>query len=203
MADSVQNRPEVDIFPVTAERWNDLETLFGPKGAYSGCWCMFWRLKRTDFNKMSGEGRKAMLKDTTFRNEVPGVLAYIGDQPIGWCSVGPRESFIALENSRILKRLDDTPVWSIVCFYVAKAFRKKGMMLELVRGAVGYAGQEGARVIEAYPIDMQTHQLAGKKLTGYSGYMGIASIFRAAGFVRVADASETQLIMRYVMKDDT
>jgi hypothetical protein len=75
-------------------------------------------------------------------------------------------------------------------------------MLELVRGAVRYAEQQGAHVIEAYSIDMQTHQLAGKKLTGYSGYMGIASIFRAAGCVRVADASETQLIMRYSMKND-
>jgi GNAT superfamily N-acetyltransferase len=202
MTDTVQKPLEVEVAPATVERWDDLETLFGPKGAYSGCWCMFWRLKRSDFNHMSGEDRKAVLKDMTCRNEVPGVLAYVRDQPVGWCSVGPREGYTALEKSRILKRLDDTPVWSIVCFYVAKAFRKRGMMLELVRGAVGYAGQEGARVIEAYPIDMQTHQLAGKKLTGYSGYMGIASIFRAAGFVRVADASETQLIMRYSMKDD-
>jgi hypothetical protein len=73
-------------------------------------------------------------------------------------------------------------------------------MLELLRGAVKYAEQQGAKIIEGHPIDMQTDKLAGQKLNSYSGYMGIASIFRAAGFIKVADASETQRIMRYTVK---
>jgi GNAT superfamily N-acetyltransferase len=196
-----ENDFEVEVYPATAERWKDIETLFGPKGAYAGCWCMFWRLDRADFKKMKGEGTKAVLKDMTSKNEVAGLLAYIDGQPIGWCSIGPRKDYAALENSRILKRIDDTPVWSIVCFFVAKPFRSKGVMSELLRGAVKYAKQQGAQVIEGYPIDMQTHKLAGQILNSYSGYMGIASIFRAAGFTKVADASETQLIMRYTVKD--
>ena len=191
---------DIEIYPVTAERWNDLETLFGPKGAYSGCWCMFWRLNRADFNKMKGEDRKAVLRDMTSKNQVAGVLAYIKEQPIGWCSIGPRENYAALENSRVLKRVDDIPVWSIVCFFIAKGFRRKGVLSTLLRGAITYAEEQGAGVIEGYPIDMQTQELAGKTLTGYSGFMGIASAFRDAGFVKVGEASETQLIMRYTVK---
>jgi GNAT superfamily N-acetyltransferase len=200
MPKSLQKNAEVEVFPATAERWNDIEALFGVKGAYAGCWCMFWRLDRADFKKMKGEGTKAVLKGMTTSNDVAGLLAYMGGQPIGWCSISPRKDYAALENSRILKRIDDKPVWSIVCFFVAKSFRSKGIMSELLGGAVKYAEQKGAEIIEGYPIDMQTDKLAGQKLNSYSGYMGIASIFRAAGFVKVADASETQLIMRYTLK---
>ena len=192
---------DIKVFPATAERWNDIETLFGPKGAYAGCWCMFWRLDRADFKKMKGDGTKAVFREMTMNNDVAGVLAYVDAQPIGWCSIGPRKDYSALENSRILKRIDSTPVWSIVCFFVARSFRNKGVMSALLRGAVKYAIHQGAQVIEGYPIDMQTHKLAGQTLNSYAGYMGIASIFRAAGFVQVAEASETQLIMRYTVKE--
>jgi GNAT superfamily N-acetyltransferase len=198
---NLQGNFEVKVFPATAERWKDLEALFGPNGAYSGCWCMYWRLKRADFSKMKAESRKALLKNMTSNNEVPGLLAYIDDQPIGWCSIGPREDYASLEKSRTLKRIDATPVWSIVCFFVAKPFRNKGILSRLLHGAVNYAEQQGARVIEGYPIDMQTHKLAGQTLKGCSGYMGIASIFREAGFVKVAEANETQLIMRFTVKN--
>ena len=148
--------PDIEVHPATAERWEDIETLFGTKGAYGGCWCMFWRLDRTDFNKMKGEDRKAVLQEITKRNEVAGVLAYAGGQPIGWCSIGPREDYDALENSRILRRVDDTPVWSVVCFFIAKGFRRKGVLSTLLRGAITYAEEQGARVIEGYPIDIHT-----------------------------------------------
>jgi GNAT superfamily N-acetyltransferase len=191
--------PDIEVHPATAERWKDIETLFGTKGAYGGCWCMFWRLNRADFNKMKGEDRKAVLQEMTSRNEVAGVLAYAGGQPIGWCSIGPREDYAALENSRILRRVDDTPVWSVVCFFIAKSFRRKGVMSALLGGAVKYAEEHGAGVIEGYPIDMQTQKLARKTLTGYSGFMGIASAFREVGFIKIGEASETQLIMRYTV----
>jgi len=200
MPKSLQESAKVEVYPATAERWKDIQLLFGDKGAYAGCWCMFWRLDRADFKKMKGEGTKAVLKGMTTNNDVAGLLAYVDGKPIGWCSISPRKDYAALENSRILKRIDDKPVWSIVCFFVAKPFRSKGIMSELLRGAVKYAEQKGAKVVEGYPIDMQTDKLAGQKLNSYSGYMGIASIFRAAGFVKVADASETQLIMRYTVK---
>lgn len=201
MPKNVEESVKVEVYPATDERWKDIQLLFGDKGAYAGCWCMFWRLDRADFKKMKGEGTKAVLKGMTSNNDVAGLLAYVDGNPIGWCSISPRKDYAALENSRILKRIDDKPVWSIVCFFVAKPFRSKGIMSELLHGAVNYATQKGAEIIEGYPIDLQTNKLAGQKLNSYSGYMGIASVFRDAGFVKVADASETQLIMRYTVKN--
>ncbi len=186
----------IQILPATAERWPDLEALFGPYGASAGCWCMFWRLPRADNKTLKNEQRKALLRSMTLENRIPGVLAYAGDRAVGWCSIGPRQDFAALETSRILKRVDDQPVWSVVCFYAARPYRRSGLMLDLLKGAIDYARQNGARIVEGYPIDMQSPMLAGKTLKGYSGFMGIASAFRAAGFVEVGRASETQLIMR-------
>ena len=185
--------------PATAERWTDLEALFGDKGAYAGCWCQFWRMERSDFKRLKGQGTKAALRAMTCANEVPGVLAFVNGRPAGWCSLGPREAFRALENSRILKRMDNQPVWSIVCFFVAKEFRSQGMMVELLRGAVRYAQEQGAQIVEGYPIDMQTPKLWGQKLSGVAGYMGVAGAFREVGFQEVGRASETQLIMRYAV----
>lgn len=187
----------VRVIPATAECWRDLEALFGKNGASAGCWCMFWRLKRADFKTLKGEGTRAELRAMTMNNAVPGVLAYLDGKAIGWCSIGPREDFAALEDSHLLKRMDDRPVWSIVCFYVARGHRRQGVAQLLLKGAAAYAISKGAKIIEAYPIDMQSPQLQGKRLDHCGGYMGIASIFRTAGFQEVSRASETQLIMRY------
>lgn len=188
---------ELEIVPATAERWADLENLFGPRGGSNGCWCMFWRLKRKDFSQNYHEGNHAAMKELTCSNTEPGLLAYDGELPVGWISIGPREDFLALENSRTLKRIDDQPVWSIVCFYINRKYRRKGVMSALIHGAVTYAAGHGARIIEAYPLDMHSNLLEGKKLTGYTGYMGIASAFEKEGFIKVAEASESQVIMRY------
>jgi GNAT superfamily N-acetyltransferase len=92
----------------------------------------------------------------THRDHAPGVLAYQDGAPVGWCSIGPREEFAALKVPRSLKQVDGQPVWSIVCFYVAQTARRSGLMAALLRGAVAYARQQGARIIEGYPVDMQT-----------------------------------------------
>ena len=190
----------LEILPATADRWDDLETLFGKYGASAGCWCMFWRLPFKEFKQIEGEGARMALKELTGRKCAPGLLAYIDDEPIGWCSLAPRVDYLGLERSRTLKRVDDQPVWSIVCFFIKRAYRQKGMMAALLQGAVAYAAEHGAMVVEGYPVDLQSHLLAGKKLTGFRGYMGITSVFRAAGFKKVADASETQQVMRYTIK---
>lgn len=135
------------------------------------------------------------MHDITVRGDVPGLLLYDHEQGVGWCTVGPRENYLALENSRILKRIDAQPVWSVVCFFVTRPYRGKGALRVLLSGAVDYARQQAVKIVDGYPIDMQSPKLAGQKLTSYSGYMGIASIFRAIGFVEVVRASETQLIM--------
>jgi GNAT superfamily N-acetyltransferase len=156
-------------------------------------------MRRKVFYQLSGEDRKSALKEMTLKNEIPGLLAYVNGQVAGWCSVAPRKQYQALEYSRRLKRIDEKPVWSIVCFYVNKDYRFQGLMQALIGSAVDYARQHNAKIVEAYPIDMQSAQLSGHKLSGDSGYMGIASIFRQAGFIKSGRASETQLIMRYII----
>jgi GNAT superfamily N-acetyltransferase len=181
----------ITIYPATAERWIDLEALFGQHGAYADCWCMFWRLSRSDFKRMKGAGTQAALREMTLKNEVPGLLAYDHDQPVGWCSVGPRQHFLALENSRILKRLDDLPVWSIVCFFVAKNHRRHGLTGELIKAAVDYARKRGATIVESYPIEV-----ASGSYPDAFAYTGFSSTFISTGFKAVARRSERRAIYR-------
>jgi GNAT superfamily N-acetyltransferase len=127
--------------------------------------------------------------------EVPGLLAYADGQPVAWCSLAPRETFPALERSRTLKRVDDKPVWSIVCFFVARPLRRKGVMLKLLRAAVEYARAHGAKIVEGYPVE------STEGLSGASGFTGVVSTFRQAGFVEVLRRSETQPIMRCFVRE--
>lgn len=192
---------ELTILPVTSQRWADLEKLFGPNGAYSGCWCMWWRLSRSEFDRATRDERKAGLKALADSGPPPGVLAYVEGEPVAWVSVGPRETFPSLERSRTLRRVDDAPVWSIVCFFVARPWRRKGLMPALLRGVVEYARSEGAAIVEGYPADPpEGEQVQG----GTSGFMGLASAFRRAGFVEVARPSENRRtsrpIMRYIIQ---
>lgn len=182
---------DLEVRPVTPERWGDLETLFGEHGADAGCWCMWWRLTRSQFWKQRGQKNKEALKAIVDSGQVPGLLAYAGGEAIAWCSIGPRETYSSLERSRTLKRVDDKPVWSIVCFFVAKPFRRKGLMVPLLEAAVAYAKEQGAKIVEGYPVEPT------KGLPWGSGYMGLAPAFREVGFVEVLRRSETRSIMRY------
>jgi GNAT superfamily N-acetyltransferase len=139
--------------PATSVRWKDLETLFGERGACGGCWCMTWRLPRSVFDAQKGEGNKSALRRIVRSGREPGILLYDGDSAIGWCAVAPREEYPALTRSRVLKRLDDARVWSVSCLFVAKPYRRRGMSEVLVRGAVEFAGDRGATIVEGYPIE--------------------------------------------------
>ena len=123
---------------------------------------------------------------------IPGILGYEDGETIGWCSVAPREDFGSLNRSRVLKPVDDLPVWSIVCFFIHKDHRNKGVGAELLKGAVKYATDQGAKIVEAYPTKPR-----GKRLDAGSSYMGIPSVFEQAGFEKVADPSEAKSIMRF------
>lgn len=176
--------------PVTAERWDDLEALFGPRGACGGCWCMSWRLAKGDFDRGKGDPNRSALRAIIDTGEVPGLLAYADGDPIGWCSVAPRERFPRLEQHRTLKRLDHQPVWSIVCLFVAKPHRRHGVSVALLRAAVEYARGEGARIVEGYPTE------PGKPLPDPFVWTGLVSAFRDAGFAEVARPARTRPVMR-------
>jgi GNAT superfamily N-acetyltransferase len=188
--------PTVQCHPVTLQRWRDVEALFGPRGACGGCWCMWWRLKRSQFVKQKGEENRRALRQIIEAGEVPGLLAYADGRPIGWCAVAPRQSYAVLERSRILKRVDDAPVWSVVCFFVSKTFRGKGLTTALLRAAVEYATQHGAGIVEGYPVEPKK-----TRMPDVFAYTGLASAYRKAGFVEVARRSETRPIMRFFVGD--
>jgi hypothetical protein len=115
---------KLKFFPLTPDRWSDFETLFGERGACGGCWCMLWRLKRSEFEQQKGEANRKAMQRMVKSKQVPGILAYSQKQPVAWCSMGPRQDFPALERSRILKKTDDEPVWSITCFFIEKNMEK-------------------------------------------------------------------------------
>jgi GNAT superfamily N-acetyltransferase len=182
---------DLEFRPLTPDRWSDFETLFGERGAYGGCWCMWWRCTRREFEQQQGEGNRLAMKALVDSGVVPGILAYRPGQAIGWCSIAPREQFGALERSPVLKRLDDRPVWSLVCLFVHKGFRARGAARALVCGAVDHARSQGATVVEAYPrLPKQ------ESLPPVSSFMGVPSLYEQAGFVECARPSKSRVIMR-------
>jgi GNAT superfamily N-acetyltransferase len=181
---------------LTSDRWADLEKLFGTNGACGGCWCMWWRLKRSEFIKQKKEGNRKALKGLVDSGEIPGILAYVDGEPAGWCSVGPREAYPTLERSRVLAKVDDKPVWSVVCFFVAKQHRGKGLMVKLLIAAIEYVKEHGGRILEGYPVEPKEGKMPDPFV-----YTGAASAFRKTGFVEVLRRSETRPIMRYFVEE--
>jgi GNAT superfamily N-acetyltransferase len=180
--------------PLTPERWSDFEKLFGPRGACGGCWCMYWRLSRTQYDEQHGELNRRNIKALVDSGNIPGLLAYSGDEPVGWCSIAPREEFPTLGRSRILKPVDDQPVWSVVCFFVTRGQRRKGLTVQLLKAAVEYAASKGARIIEGYPVEPKDG-----KAPDVFVYTGLLSAFKQAGFTEVLRRSATRPIMRYYL----
>lgn len=189
---TVQKMENISFHPLTLSRWKDFENLFGEKGACGGCWCMTWRLKRSDYEKSKGEGNKKKMKQLVEKNDVPGLLMYDGKKPIGWCSVAPRENFVVLENSRVLKRMDDQPVWSVVCFFIGKDYRRKGLSQPFLEFTIYYCKKQGAKIIEAYPLDVES-----KNYPAAFSFTGFQSVFERAGFKEVLRRSPTRPVMRY------
>lgn len=185
--------PHLTFHPLTAKRWPDLERLFGPpaRGACGGCWCMVWRSSHADFERRKGSGNKRAFKRIVTRGDRPGVIAYAQGEPIGWCSVGPREAYPFLERSRVLQRVDDEPVWSISCLFVARSYRQSGVSVELIKAATRFAAKSKAKFVEAYP-----HDPKGQAMAAAFAWTGLASAFQTAGFTEVARRSKSRPIMR-------
>ncbi len=183
-------RGALRFHPATPSRWKDVETLFGERGACAGCWCMWWRLKRSEFAKGKGEGNRRAFRRIVDRGDAPGILAYDGARPVGWCAVAPREEYPALERARSLKRLDDRPVWSVTCFFVDREWRRRGLSVRLLRAACDHARRRGARIVEGYPVDPR------KEYPAAWAWTGLRAAFERAGFEEAARPSRTRVIMR-------
>ena len=157
---------------------------------------MYWRLSNKDFAAMKGDTNRKVMRSIVDAGEVPGIVAYVDDQPAGWCSVAPRQVFPRLENSRVARRVDDELVWSVVCFFVHKEYRRLGVSEALLKAAVNFAGEHGAKIVEGYPVEPKE-----ENMPAVFAYYGLASTFRAVGFVVVARRSERRPYMRYYIEE--
>ena len=121
------------------------------------------------------------------------MLAYVDGKPVGWCAIAPREQYPRLERSRILQPIDECAVWSVTCFFVARAFRRQGLSARLLKAAVKFAHSRGARIVEGYPHEV-------KSSADVFVFTGLLNAFRKAGFKEVARRSKTRPIMRAVLR---
>ena len=153
---------------------------------------MAWRLNHSQFEKQKGSGNKKALRRLVRSGRVPGVLAYAGGSPVGWCSVAPRPEFSFLERSRVLAPVDERPVWSVTCLFVARPFRRRGLSAKLLKAAVGLVRRQGGRIVEGYPVEV-----AKGALPDVFAWTGLAAAYRRAGFREAARRSATRPIMRY------
>jgi len=185
----------VDFHPVTPERWDDMTRLFGPRGACAGCWCMWPRLRGGEFARLKGEGTRRRMRALVAAGGAPGILAYVQGEPIGWCAVAPRAEYSRLDSSRVMAPVDEQPVWSVPCLFVARAWRGQGLPARLLGEAARFAADRGARVLEGYPIDT-----AGKRQADAFLWHGVVSSFTHAGFREVARRSPTRPIMRKTLR---
>jgi GNAT superfamily N-acetyltransferase len=179
-----------DFWPATADRWADLEQLFGFKGACGGCWCMTWRLPRAEFERNKGESNRNALRELVERGPAPGVLAYDEGRAVGWCAVAPREAYPALDRSRLFQPVDEQPVWSISCLFVAKSHRRQGLSAQLIEAATKFARTQGATIVEGYP------QVVEGSLPDPFVWTGLEQSFLRAGFTEVVRRSPKRPILR-------
>ncbi len=179
--------------PVSKHNWNKFVELFGAKGACGNCWCMYYRLNKTDFSAgKTGDGNKNAMKKLVWSNQPVGLLGFYEDKPIAWCAFAPREDFPKLEKSRVHKRIDDSRVWSIPCTFVNKKFRRRGVSVALLKGVINYARSQGIKTIEAYPtIPTQP------RLPDAFAWIGLYSSFEKAGFTIVDQTSKSRPMVRY------
>jgi GNAT superfamily N-acetyltransferase len=174
MARAAKTASNVEVQAVAGDNWDDFVRLFETKGSPHYCWCTPYRFR--DVPELTKTQKKRRMKSLV--NEKPiGVLAYDGGEPVGWCSVAPRETYVRLQRSRTMPRVtpQKTATWTILCFFVIKSRRGQGITRALLNGAVAYAKAQGAEIVEGYPFDT-----AGISAT----HQGHSSIYKAARFQR-------------------
>lgn len=190
--------------PLSTKTWKDFEILLGERGACGGCWCMSWRLRQKEFEKKKGAGNKRTMKKLTADKEQIGLIGYVGKNPVGWCAFAPREKYVRLENSKVLARLDNEPVWSISCFFINKEFRRHGFSTEMLKGVICFcrklneaksrSARKKVKILEGYPTVPYSENIPAA-----FAWTGIPSAFIYAGFVDAARRSKTRPIMRYYL----
>jgi GNAT superfamily N-acetyltransferase len=186
----------VVIAGATPDRWDDVVTVMGVKGDPARCWCQFFRETNALAKTSTVESRKAALQAQLDAGPPPGVLAYDdAGEPLGWCAVAPRADYARLSRAVIAKATqDETRLWALTCFVVRVGARRQGVSSELLDGAIELARRHGARILEAYPIDLGSRTPSSAEL-----YHGAFHVFRRAGFIEVARPKSDRPTVRLVL----
>lgn len=188
---------QLEFEPLSKDNWEKFEELFGEKGACGNCWCMSFRLKKKDFdNGKINDMNKQAMKALVWENKPTGILAMYQNKAIAWSAFAPRKDFIKLENSRVHKRIDDEPVWSIPCTFISKNYRRKGLSVALLKGVIEYAKEQHIRTLEAYPT-IPTQE----KLPDAFAWIGLYRSFERAGFRIVDRTSKNRPMVRFTTDD--
>lgn len=189
----------IEVAPATVDRFADVETLLAPaRPDAPACWCLSYRVSSSEFNALRGAERPARLRELCAGERPPGMLAYINGLPVGWCAFGPRTEMERLQRSRTIQKLDDVPVWSIVCFVVRTGYRRQGVARALLEGVIDYARRNGAVALESYPVDTE-----GRRINTSFAFVGTTGMFESAGFDRVAETSaHSGGLVRWIMRLD-
>lgn len=174
--------------------WDSFQAVMGDKGGCGGCWCMLWRLSKRRMDTQMGEPNRLAMKAIFDAGHIPGLVCFIGQDPIGWIQVDRRASFPRLQKSRVLKPVDDQTVWSISCYFIDKRHRKTGLSTQLLTAAGAFVKERGGTILEGYPIDPPK-----KNYPAVYAWTGIIGAFKKAGFSEVARRSATRPIMRLLL----
>jgi GNAT superfamily N-acetyltransferase len=197
----------LSIEPLDHERWDDLAALFGRGGANSGCWCMWWRLSAKDWSAGAGaaardpvHGNRAAFEDVVAGGEPTGLLAYDDGASVGWCAVAPRSAYPRLLRSTTIAPLDpdEVGVWSVSCFFIKRSHRAHGLGHALLAAAVDWATEQGASVVEGYPVETD-----GARRGSGDFFTGTVRQFERAGFAREPRSSTGRRVVMRRLREAT
>lgn len=194
----------IEVRPASPDRWDDVVTVFGQRGDQVHCWCQWFRRTNAEFRDATDPDLRAALHAQVVRDGsasgllAPGVLATRAGDPVGWCAVAPRPEYARLPTGRALRTAgaaDDLPdmrVWSVTCFVVRPDSRRSGVSAALLAGAVDWARGQGARRVEAYPVDLAERP----NVSSAELFHGALSTFVAAGFQEIGRSSAARPVVR-------
>jgi GNAT superfamily N-acetyltransferase len=191
---------QIDRVELTPGLWPAFERLFGKQGACMGCWCMYWRLPRRQYDAARGAAAKRLMKKRVEQGPPPGVLAFVGEDAVGWLQIGPRADTPQWNTPRRVSApmkpqdAEDERVWAATCFFVKPGLRRQGVTGALLEGGVALARKYGARAIEACPVEPRG------RMDAASLYVGHADVFRSAGFKEIARRKDHRPLMRLALR---